>query len=170
MAVEQSNQVQHDRGQAWLEQLLGLMALPVAVTSEPNPPFSTDSCWLKIDQSNLSTEQVQQLIGQDGAVLDAIQYLINAILNLGQGVDSQGAFTIELAGYRLQRFAELKAMAEQAAAQVRETGIAFELKSLSSAERRQVHTILKDWADLETQSQGQEPDRRLVIRPVSVQP
>jgi spoIIIJ-associated protein len=55
-------------------------------------------------------------------------------------------------------------MAENAAQQVRMTGKEYEMKSLSSAERRQVHTLLKDCPDLETYSRGKEPDRRLVVR------
>jgi spoIIIJ-associated protein len=83
---------------------------------------------------------------------------------MGQDQDHQGAFTVELAGYRLQRHKELQEIAENAANQVRQTGKEYELKSLSSAERRQVHTILKEYGDLETYSRGQEPDRRLVVR------
>jgi spoIIIJ-associated protein len=52
----------------------------------------------------------------------------------------------------------------QIAEQVRQTGQEVEIKSLSSAERRQIHTFLKDANDLSTESRGQEPDRRLVIR------
>ncbi|UBF24786.1 RNA-binding protein [Kovacikia minuta CCNUW1] len=152
------------RGQEWLEELLRLAGLPVAVEPELNPGFAEDSCWLKIDETNLAPEQVQALIGSDGVVLDSIQYLMNATLNLGQESEKQGAFTVELAGYRLRRYSELKAMAEQAADHVRETGEEFELKSLSSAERRQVHTMLKEYEELETYSRGQEPDRRLVVR------
>ncbi|MGA7935093.1 MAG: R3H domain-containing nucleic acid-binding protein [Kovacikia sp.] len=152
------------RGQAWLTELLKLAGLPAAVDPEPNPNFAEDSRWLTIDETSLTADQIQSLIGPDGTVLDSIQYLMNAILNLGQEPEQQGAFTIELAGYRLRRYAELKAMAEEAAVHVRETGEEFELRSLSSAERRQVHTMLKEHEDLETYSRGQEPDRRLVVR------
>jgi spoIIIJ-associated protein len=153
------------RGQEWLEELLHLAGLPSSVAPEPtNLDIAEDSCWLTIDEMRLSPAQIQSLIGPDGVVLDSIQYLMNAILNLGQEPDKQGAFTVELAGYRLRRYSELKAMAEQAAVHVRETNEEFELKSLSSAERRQVHTMLKEYEDLETYSRGQEPDRRLVVR------
>jgi spoIIIJ-associated protein len=156
--------VQVERGQQWLAELLKLAGLPSAIHVEPDPPFSQDSSWLVIAQDGFSPEQVQMLIGSDGTVLDSIQYLANTILNLGQSPDYQGAFTVEFAGYRLQRHEELVEMAEQAAEQVRQTGKDVELKSLSSAERRQVHTLLKEYEDLETTSRGQEPDRRLVVR------
>jgi len=152
-------------GQRWLESLLRLASLPSNVTAVVNATDGEETCWLNIDEAVLTPEQIQLLTGTSGTVLDSIQYLMNAILNLGQDREHQGAFTVELAGYRLQRYAELKAMAEQAADEARQTGTEFELKSLSSAERRQVHTMLKEYEDLETFSRGQEPDRRLVVRP-----
>jgi spoIIIJ-associated protein len=104
------------------------------------------------------------LIGREGAVLDAIQYLANATLNLNQPQERQAAYTIELDGYRLRRQAEIQAIATSAIEQARTTGQEVELKSLSSAERRQVHTFLKDFPDLESFSRGKEPHRHLVIR------
>jgi len=154
------------RGQQWLEELLRLSGLVADVTAELNSSFAEESCWLTINEETLLPDQVQLLIGANGSVLDSIQYLTNAILNLSQEREQQKAFTVELAGYRLRRYAELKDIAEQAATRVRETREASELKSLSSAERRQVHTMLKEYEDLETFSRGQEPDRRLVIRPL----
>lgn len=154
------------RGQQWLKEFLQFAGLPASVASEMRETFSETSCWLTIDHSTLETAQVESLIGPDGAVLDSIQYLANSILNLGQEESQQGAYTIELAGYRERRQQELLRLAEQAAEQVRQTSQEYEIKSLSSAERRQIHTILKDSADLETYSRGQEPDRRLVIRQV----
>jgi spoIIIJ-associated protein len=154
------------RGQQWLEELLGLSRLPasVRVTNPEALPEEKPNYWLTIDQTKLTPQQIQILLGPEGTVLDAIQYLANAILNLGQDEEDQAAYTIELDGYRLRRQEELQALAAHAAQRVRETGQEFELKSLSSAERRQVHTFLKECDDLETQSRGQEPDRRLVVR------
>jgi spoIIIJ-associated protein len=160
---------QMQRGQQWLEQLLELACLDATVTIESDSAGSNqtqweESCWLQIDDTTLTSEQVQILVGADGVVLDALQYLANTVLNLGQPKDQQNAYTVELGGYRARRQAELQAMAEQAAQQVRETGEDFEMVALSAAERRQVHTFLKSFGDLETFSQGTEPDRRLVVR------
>lgn len=151
------------RGQQWLEELLQYAAVPTSVRSEKSPEFWEDSCWLVIDENPLAPEQIQALTGVEGEVLDSLQYLANTILNLGREAGQQGAFTVDLAGYRLRRYSELQAIADQAATKVRETGNEVELKALSAAERRQVHTLLKEHADLETQSRGQEPDRRLVV-------
>lgn len=156
---------QMQRGQQWLEQLLQKASLPSAVSSEfqeVNPELA--SCWLTIEANNFTPEQIQILIGVDGSVLDSIQYLANTILNIGQPPDTQQAYTIELNGYRARRQAELQRLAVEIAEQVRATGVEFEMKALSSAERRQVHTFLKVYDDIETESRGREPDRRLVVR------
>ncbi|NEP01863.1 MAG: RNA-binding protein [Symploca sp. SIO2E9] len=161
-----SNQSMPQRGQQWLKQLLSLSNLPaeVEVTDKSDIHEDRPSYWLTIEDTKLTSEQIEILIGPNGKVIDAIQYLANSIINLDQDQQQQAAYAIELDGYRVQRHAELQALAAHAAEQVRQTGEAFELKSLSSAERRQIHTFLKDCEDLETHSQGQEPDRRLVIR------
>ena len=154
------------RGQQWLETLLQLSAVATDVKAELETIEGSDfpSYWLTIAETGLTPEKVQILIGPEGEELDAIQYLANAILNLNQTQEQQASYTVELNGYRVHRQAEIQAMAEQAALMVRSSGQEVELKSLSSAERRQVHTFLKDFTDLETFSRGKEPHRYLVVR------
>lgn len=151
-------------GRQWLEDLLTLAGLPSRISVDADKVLSEGSCWLIIDDADLTPEQVQFLIGTDGTALDAIQYLANTTLNLGQPEELQTAYTIELAGYRVRRQLELQSLAEQAVQHVRETGEEYEMAALSAAERRQVHTYLKSFDDLETYSRGKEPDRRLVVR------
>lgn len=157
---------QIQRGKEWLETLLKLMGLPTEVNigEDKVDPLAQGTSWLLIDQTNLTREQIEILIGPKGEGIDAVQYLANTILNIEVEEEDQQAFTIELNGYRLKRQAELLAWANSVVEQVRQTGQEVEMTSLSSAERRQIHTFLKDADDLETESRGQEPDRRLVIR------
>ncbi|MBD2103850.1 R3H domain-containing nucleic acid-binding protein [Leptolyngbya sp. FACHB-261] len=152
-------------GKQWLEQLLNLMSCP-AVVEPSNPPQGDDhlSQWLEIDEQNLTPHQVNTLLGREGSTLDAIQYLANTTLNLHASQESQCAYTVELAGYRLRRQAELQEIAATVAERVRASGEAYEMPALSSAERRQVHMFFKTQPDLESFSQGREPDRRLVVR------
>lgn len=162
------------RGEEWLKTLMQLTGVSVEIkgeletntfgygdTQEPEP----DSYWLTIDDTNLTSEQIRTFIGSDGSVLDAIQYLANSILNLNQAYEQQASYTVELNGYRVKRQAEIRDLALSAAEQVRSSGQEVEIKSLSSAERRQIHTFLKDFDDLETFSRGKEPHRHLVVRP-----
>lgn len=157
-------QIQH--GKQWLEKLLELIGVPVTVNVGRMEERENKliSCWLTIDETQLSSEQIELLIGKKGETIDSIQYLANAILNIGVAEDQHRLFTVELNGYRIRRQAELFAIAQKAAAKVRQTGEPEELKYLSSAERRQIHSLLEDAQDLKTESQGQEPNRRLIVR------
>jgi spoIIIJ-associated protein len=155
---------QLERGKIWLESLLNISGLPSAVEGSDRRSGDEGSCWLTIDADGLTPEQVTHLIGERGAVLDAIQYLANTTLNLHQTEEDQCAYTVELNGYREQRTIELEAIAKQAMERVRETGQEYEISSLSAAERRQVHTFLKDFDEFETYSKGREPDRKLVVQ------
>ena len=160
------------RGEQWLKELLQLSGFSVEIKVEKEEsglgekdPLSLNSYWLTIEESNLNETQIQNLIGRDGKVLDAIQYLANSILNLNQETEEQASYTVELNGYRVQRLAEIRNMIDEVIDRVRTTGREVEVKSLSSAERRQVHTLLKSFEDLESFSQGKEPHRHLVVRP-----
>ncbi|MBD2694510.1 protein jag [Anabaena catenula] len=165
------------RGEQWLKTLLHFTNistevkcnLETATLLDAESPQS-DSYWLTIDQTSLMSEQIRILIGADGSVLDAIQYLANSVLNLNQPEEQQASYTIELNGYRVRREAEIRTLAEAAAQEVRLTGKEVEIKSLSSAERRQMHTFFQDFPDLETFSRGKEPHRLLVVRPATESP
>ncbi|HIK43904.1 MAG TPA: RNA-binding protein [Leptolyngbyaceae cyanobacterium M65_K2018_010] len=150
-------------GVDWLTSLLAMQGIAAVVTADLVEDEAGQSCWLTIEDKTLSPEQVQVLIGERGSVLDSIQYLANTTLNLGKEEGEQQAFTIELAGYRARRLEELKAMAAEAAERVLASGEEYELKGLSSAERRQLHHFLKAQEGLSTFSRGKEPDRRLVV-------
>ncbi len=164
------------RGQQWLTTLMQLTGVSVDVQGELETTALQDSesrepesLWLTIDETDLTPEQIQIFIGSDGSVLDAIQYLANSILNLNQSQEEQASYTVELNGYRVKRQAEIREMAEAAAKLVHSSGQEVEIKSLSSAERRQVHTFLKEFSDLETFSRGKEPHRHLVVRPAMLE-
>lgn len=153
------------RGIEWMESFLNLAHLPAQVKAHDDEHAGEEnSCWLTIDESKLTPEQIEGLTGPNGQVLDAIQYLVNTVLNIGREKGEQQPYTVELAGYRVRRQAELIQMAEQAAQEVRETHREVELSSLSAAERRQIHTLFKEYEELETYSRGKEPHRLLVVR------
>ena len=156
------------QGQEWLSNLLEKLGVETQVSSDKPEIAKTKfkdfgGFWLTIDDSGMSPDQVDLLIGNNGQMLDAIQYLINSTLNLGKDKDARTAYTIEMSDVRIKRYEELTQLADQAAQSVRETGEEQVMPPINSAERRLVHTLLFDEADLETFSRGQEPDRRLVV-------
>jgi spoIIIJ-associated protein len=155
-------------GKKWLEQLLTLMGVAAVVETEGFETVSaadSDFNWLSISADDLTQTQKQQLIGNKGESIDAIQYLTNTILNLDADPEAQSSFVIELDGYRVQRNQELATLTKDAIAQVRSTGEAVAIPGLSSAERKQIHSLLEGSAGLSSESRGQEPDRQLVILP-----
>ena len=157
---------QIQRGQKWLETLLQLMGVSATVKLgriEENGEKILSS-WLTIDENSLSSRTIDSLTGQKGETIDAIQYLANVLLNIHAEEGNQRFFTVELNGYRVRRQAELMAIAQRAADKVRVTGVPEEIRSLSSVERRQIHSFLEKSGDLSTESQGNEPDRRLVVK------
>jgi spoIIIJ-associated protein len=156
-----------DRGKQWLETVLTLSGIATTVDNQQPAGATAANYWLTIDSSSLTPAQKELVIGSQGATIDAIQYLANASLNIHAEANLQAGYTIELDGYRQQRSIELKAIADEAANRVRETGQEVVLQPMSSAERRQLHTFFDgdaSYSDLSTESRGQEPDRRLVVK------
>jgi spoIIIJ-associated protein len=160
-----------DRGKEWLEQALTLSGLTATVDTQQPAGTTPANYWLTIDPSQLTETQQELIVGNNGATIDALQYLANVSLNIHTEPDLQAGYTIELNGYRQRRAIELKAVADEAADRVRETGAEVVLQPMSSAERRQLHTFFDgdpSYSDLATESRGQEPDRRLVVKLVQL--
>jgi spoIIIJ-associated protein len=114
--------------------------------------------------ASVNGEDLGLMIGKHGATIDAIQHLAARIAFHG-GTDRK-VVVIDAAGYRERREAALKRAADQAVADALSYGRAVELEPMSSAERRIVHTYLRDRSEVQTHSEGDEPERRLVVSPV----
>ena len=108
--------------------------------------------------------EVGALIGRFGQTIDAIQYLLNAIVAKREG--ERVEVTIDAAGYRERRRGLLEGLAVRSAERVLETGEAVELDPMSAVERKIVHLRLEDVAGVETSSAGAEPNRYVVVSPV----
>ena len=105
----------------------------------------------------------KQLIGRGGQVLDALQVIaINSIMGQGRG---RLRVTFDADGYRLRREKMLTDMANELADQVASTGQEAVLDPLPPLERRIVHQILTERTDIQTYSEGEEPNRYIVIAP-----
>jgi spoIIIJ-associated protein len=104
------------------------------------------------------------LIGRHGQTIDAIQYLANAILFRGR-YDERVPVVVDAAGYRARRQATLDALAVRMAERAAATGQRIELEPMTAVERKIVHERLKDDPEVETESEGTEPNRYVVIFP-----
>ena len=103
------------------------------------------------------------LIGHHGQTIDAIQYLLNAIVFRGR--DDRKPIVVDAAGYRARRRAALEAIAQRSAERASATGERVELEPMSAVERKVVHEYLKEDPEVETASEGSEPNRSVVIFP-----
>src|SRR5436305_13014560 len=104
------------------------------------------------------------LIGHHGQTIDAIQHLAYRIAF--RGAEARKGVTVDAAGYRERRAAALRATADQAAEAAVQDHRPVALEAMSALERKVVHEHLKARHDVETYSEGQEPDRRLVVAPL----
>jgi spoIIIJ-associated protein len=104
------------------------------------------------------------LIGRHGQTIDAIQYLANAILFRGR-YDERKPVVVDAAGYRDRRQVTLDALALRMAEQAAATGQRVELEPMTAVERKIVHEKLKEDPEVETASEGTEPNRFVVILP-----
>lgn len=104
------------------------------------------------------------LIGRHGQTIDAIQYLANAIVNRGRR-EGRVRIVVDASGYRARRASSLEALAARSAERASATGQPVELEPMSPVERRVVHEYLKEDPEVETASEGTEPNRFVVIIP-----
>ena len=109
-------------------------------------------------------EDLGLLIGHHGQTIDAIQHLAYRIAFRRSGAPLR--VVIDAAGYRERRAMALRAAADQAAETAIHDGRPIALEAMSALERKVVHEHLKGRHDVETYSEGQEPDRRLVVAPL----
>jgi spoIIIJ-associated protein len=111
-----------------------------------------------------SGADVALLIGRHGQMIDAVQYLLNAISHRTYGAERKEV-VVDAAGYRERRRATLESLAIRTAREVLETGARVELEPMTAVERKVVHLRLKDFEGVATASEGTEPNRYVVVLP-----
>jgi spoIIIJ-associated protein len=102
------------------------------------------------------------LVGRYGDGLKALEYLLNLAL---RSPGDEPRVRLDSGGYRERRKQSLARLAEATARKVVERGVPLRLEPMLSWERWVIHTTLKNRSDVETQSVGESPDRKVVIMP-----
>lgn len=129
---------------------------------------ATASSELLVDGTELdvhvSGEGLGLLVGPGGRTLNAIQDLarVSAQRRLG---DHDTRLRIDVAGYRARRNEALSRFAADVAASVRESGTARALEPMTSADRKVIHDALNDESGVSSRSEGDDPNRRIVVVP-----
>ena len=115
-------------------------------------------------RATLHAEDLGLFIGRHGTTIDAVQHL--AYRAAAAADDGPQRVIVDAAGYRERRAAALHRQADEAAEDALRTGRPVALDAMSATERKVVHEHLKDREDVETYSEGTEPDRHLVVAPL----
>jgi spoIIIJ-associated protein len=138
-----------------LERIVGTIGVQARLAIEEDDETLTAS---------FSGRDLGLLIGKHGQTIDAIQYLVNAIVYRGSSEDRK-AIVVDAAGYRERRKATLDALAVRSAERVVSSGQRVELEPMTAVERKVIHVRLKDFPGVTTSSEGTEPNRYVVITP-----
>lgn len=135
-----------------LTSVLELMGCPSTVTVENED--GTAHC-------RVSAEHQEILTSQDGRVLDSLQYLLRKIVS--KKLTARVQLTIDVGDYREKRHQQLRELAAEYAAQVKEDGKTQVIPSLNPSERRIVHVVLQEDTDIRSRSVGDGLFKKVLI-------
>ncbi|MBY0441933.1 MAG: single-stranded DNA-binding protein [Mycobacteriaceae bacterium] len=107
------------------------------------------------------SDDLTKLVGRDGEVLDALQELTRLAVHQKTGVRSR--LMLDIASWRRRRREELAALGEKAARRVLKNGGREELEPMTPFERKIIHDAVATVSGVRSESQGVEPERRVVI-------
>lgn len=142
-----------ERGADYLEALLDIADLPGDIDID----VENDRAALAIVGGELT-----HLIGREGEVLEALQELTRMAVQRETGERSRLMLDIE--GFRAGKREELRALAANTAEEVKKSGVAVALQPMNAFERKVIHDAIGELG-LTSESEGEEPERRIVVLP-----
>ena len=140
----------------FLQELLGKMGVNGTVSAFENE----EGIKLKIDSD---TDGL--LIGRRGETLDALQYIVSLFENKDRKENGYRRISIDTEGYRARREDTLRRLARRNALKVAKSGRSFAMEPMNPYERRVIHSALQGFRGVTTHSEGEEPNRRVIITP-----
>ena len=141
------------RAQEFLQELTKLMNVPVSVAVATDDEGNV--------RVNMEGDTLGILIGRRGETLDALQYLTSLQVNKGQSEYTR--VTLDTEGYRAKREEALVRLANRMAGRCQKTGRKVAMEPMNPYERRILHSALQDHPAVTTHSEGEEPNRHVVI-------
>lgn len=130
---------------------MGITAVIETKTREEIPTF------------NIVAPDVSILIGKNGRTIEALQNITRQMLNTE--LNTYYRFLIDVNDYKAQRKVRLEKTAKYTAKEVAKTKVEAHLEPMNSYERRIIHNVLTNSKDVITESEGEEPNRHVVIKP-----
>lgn len=111
----------------------------------------------------IQSEENALLIGSEGRTLNALQTVLRAHIN--KLASEQIRVYLDIGGYKANKRKQLEIIATKTAKEVAFSGVEKKLSPMNSYQRRIIHTKLAEWRDVVTESEGEEPNRYVVIKP-----
>lgn len=142
------------RAVTFLEEMFRVMDMKVEIRAE----FEDDT--LLVD---LTGDEMGILIGKRGQTLDSLQYLTSLVVNKGKA--SYVRVKLDTEDYRSRRKATLENLAKNIAFKVKKTRRPVFLEPMNPYERRIIHSALQNDPYVTTHSEGEEPNRKVVVTP-----
>ncbi len=112
---------------------------------------------------NIETEEAGFLIGQAGINLDALQHLARLLVSKKTGQPIK--FVLDVNNYRQHRVELLEELADKLAKQAITERVTLTLQPMPAFERRIIHLVLAGRSEVVTESIGEEPQRRIIVKP-----
>jgi spoIIIJ-associated protein len=112
---------------------------------------------------DIKTPESSLIIGRNGQTLEAIEHILNLILNKDK--DTRVKLVLDTEEYRRRQEERLQTLAKKAADQVRNTGKIFRFDPMPARDRRIIHVVLKNEPDVETFSEGEGMFRKVGVKP-----
>ena len=106
---------------------------------------------------------LKDLVGSDGAVLEALQELTRLAVAQSTGVRSR--LMLDISGFRARRRSDLTSLAAETGRRVAGSGQPERLSAMNPFERKVVHDVIAGVAGVRSESEGEEPNRRVVVLP-----
>ncbi len=144
-----------------IDDLLRLLDIDAAITIRA-PESPGDGLGMALAVVDIQGDDLGLLIGRRGDTLQALQYLVNLVVNRRHD-QVHSAVTIDVEQYRKRREMQLVDLAERMGERVRRTGSSITLEPMTPAERRIIHIALSEAEGLETNSIGEGENRKVVI-------
>jgi spoIIIJ-associated protein len=110
-------------------------------------------------------EDLGLFIGRHGQTIDAVQHLAQRVS--GARSEHGRRIVVDAEGYRERREGILRRQADRAVEDATRYGRPVALDAMTASERRLVHEYLRDNGEVQTYSEGDEPDRHLVVAPLT---
>ncbi|HEU4975104.1 MAG TPA: R3H domain-containing nucleic acid-binding protein [Baekduia sp.] len=151
-----AERTQEETLQELLERIAGALGLDATVEVTSNEECLTGT---------LHGEELGLFIGRHGQTIDAVQHLAQRILLADPSVERR-RIVVDAESYRARRREALEKQADQAAIEAEEYGRPVALDSMTASERKHVHEYLRERGGVETHSEGDEPERHLVVTPL----